>query len=118
MSISSRLRIDDKGMLVTSVFYAVAGIVFLVLLATANYPPHIGIIAMLSIAAAYGIFRKRVWAVWLVVILFFTSTTFAAFAIYNAFAENYILGLGMTAYLVLTWLFTIYVAAKRKALES
>ncbi len=105
-------------MLVASVFYVAAGIVFLALLPTANFPPHVGIIAIMSLATAYGIFRKRVWTIWLIVILLFASTTYSAFTVYNVLAKDIILGLGMIAYLVLTWLFTIYVAAKRKALES
>lgn len=118
MSVGSKLRIESKGMLVALVFYAIVGVVYLVLLPIANFPPHIGIIATLSLVVAYGLFRKRIWTVWLIVLLSFVSTTFSSFVVYNVLAKDYILGLGMIAYLVVTWVFAIYVAAKRKTLES
>jgi hypothetical protein len=105
-------------MLATSVFYAVVGIVFLVLMVVANFAPHIGIIGIFSLIAAYGIFRKRAWAIWFVIISFFVATTFSAVMIYDVLTRNLLLGLGVVAYLILTWVFTAYAAARRTALES
>jgi uncharacterized membrane protein HdeD (DUF308 family) len=118
MSIGSRLKIKSMSILVTSAFYAAAGVIFLVLLPAANSPPHVAIIGMLSLAAAYGLFRQRVWAIWLVVILFFVVTTYSAFVIYNVSATDFLLTISMIAYLILTWIFTAYAAAKRRSLES
>lgn len=118
MSLGSRLKIENKGILATSVFYAIAGILFLAWVPLANFAPHIAIIGIFSLVTAYGMFRKRGWTIWLVMILFFAATTFSAFMIYGTTSRDYVLGTSMVAYLILTWIFTAYAVAKRRALES
>jgi hypothetical protein len=109
---------ENKAMLATSMFYAIAGIIFLAWMALANFPPHIAIIGIFSLATAYGTLRKRSWTIWLVIIMFFTVTTFSAFMIYDILTRNTVLGTSMIAYLILTWIFTAYRASKRNTLES
>jgi hypothetical protein len=118
MSLGSRLKIESKGMFATFAFYAIAGIIFLVLLPIASFAPHLGIVGMFSLITAYGVLKKRVWAIWFVMILFFVGTTFSAFMIYNIPQLDYLLGVSAIAYLVLTWVFTVYAWAKRKVFES
>ncbi|MCJ7560509.1 hypothetical protein MUO79_07810, partial [Candidatus Bathyarchaeota archaeon] len=67
---------------------------------------------------AYGIFKKRFWAVWLVVALFFVATTFSLYTLFFIAFSNWTVGIGMIAYAVLTWVFTLYIALKRKAPEA
>jgi hypothetical protein len=119
MSLGSKFNIESKGMLATLIFYAVAGIIFLVLLPLTNFPPHLGIIGIFSLIVAYGTFRKRNWTIWFVIILFFATLTFSVYMLYNYFAlGDYILGTAMTAYLILTCIFTAYAVSKRRSLES
>jgi hypothetical protein len=118
MSLGSRLKIESKSMLATSVFYAIAGIVFFVLLPMASFAPYLGIIGIFSLITAYGVFRKRAWVIWFVVILFFVGTTFSAVMIYNILQLDYLFGVGVILYLVLTWVSTAYAVTKRKAFES
>lgn len=119
MSLKSKLKIESVGMFAAFVFYAMVGIVCFAVLPMANFPPHIGIIGIFSLAAAYGLFKKRVWAIWLVAMLFFIATTFSAVTLYsNVFLNDLLLGISSIAYLILTWVFTAYTAAKRKILES
>ena len=118
MSLGSKLKIESKGMFATSIFYAVVGIIFLALMPMANFPPHIGIIGIFSLVAAYGVFRKGAWAIWFIIILFFVATTFSAFMIGDVMTGNYVLGTFMIAYLILTWVFTAYATSKRSTLES
>jgi hypothetical protein len=118
MSLGSRLRIESWGIFATSAFYAIVGITFLALLPMSGFPPHIGILGILSLIAAYGMFRKRAWSFWFIVILFFASTTLAFYIIFSVFATDYLLGVGMIFYLILTWAFTAYAATKRKVLEE
>jgi hypothetical protein len=118
MSLGSRLRIESWGMFATSFFYAVVGIAFLALLPVSGFPPHIGILGILSLIAAYGMFRKRAWSFWFVIILFFASTTFSSYVIYSVLTRDYLLSVGMIFYLILTWVFTAYAANKRKVLEE
>jgi hypothetical protein len=118
MSLGSRLKIESKSMLATSVFYAIAGIIFFVLLPMASFAPYLGIIGIFSLVTAYGVFRKRAWVIWFVVILFFVGTTFSAVMIYNILQLDYLFGIGVILYLVLTWVFTAYAVTKRKVFES
>lgn len=115
MSLRSKLKIESVGMFTAFVFYALAGIIFLAVLAI-DYltPPHLGIIGILSLITAYGLFKKRNWSLWVVVALFFVGTTFSAYT----FGKDLLLNISVTAYLILTWIFTIYVAVKRRTLES
>jgi len=116
MSLGS--RIESKGMLATSIFYAIVGIVFLGLLPLSGFAPHIGLLGIFSLVTAYGLLRKRAWSLWLVAILFVTGTTFALFMIYNVLPSAFLLGLGIIAYLILTWVFTAYAAVRRRTFEA
>ncbi len=121
MSIKSKFIMENLGMYSAFAFYVIVGIVFLVMLPIADFPPHIGIIGILSLATAYGLLRKRVWTIWFVVILFFTATTYSTYTIYlfySSLGQNLIRDISTIAYLILTWVFTIYITAKRKILES
>jgi hypothetical protein len=118
MSVSSKLKLEGKGMLAAAVFHAAVGVVFLVWMFVSGFPFHVGIIALFSLVSAYALMRKRGWAVWFVVICFFAATTFAAFVIYGSVTSNVLLGLEMVVYLVLTWVFTAYVANKRGSLQD
>jgi SNF family Na+-dependent transporter len=118
MSLKSKLKIEDVGMFLAFIFYAVVGIAFFVALPMANFPPHIGIIGIFSLITAYGLFMKRTWAIWFVAALFFIATTFSAITLYYVFGNDSLLTISMIAYLVLTWVFTVYALAKRKTLEG
>ena len=110
-------KIDSKGIFASSMFYLIVGVLFLALLPLNDYPPHIAVLAIFSLSTAYGLFRKRSWSFWFVLILFFSGTTFAAFMIYTILSHNLLFVVGLIAYLVLTWVFTIYIAAKRDVLK-
>jgi hypothetical protein len=118
VSIASKLKIENMGMFVTSIFYAIVGIIFFVLLPLAGFTPYLAIIGIFSLLTAYGVFRRRVWAIWFVMILFFGATTFSAVMIYNILQIDAFLGLSSIGYLVLTWVFTLYAFAKRKVFET
>ncbi len=118
MAFKSILKIEKLGLFVSFVFYAVIGIVFLAAIPLTDLPPHVGIIGILSLITAYGLMRKRVWTIWLVIMLFFIATTFSAITLYSFFGKDILYDISITAYLVLTWIFTAYIATKRKTLES
>jgi hypothetical protein len=110
---------ENIGMLSAVAFYAVVGIVCFAVLAVVDFRfVHIGIIGILSLITAYGLFMKRGWSIWLVAMLFFIATTFSAYTLYYFGLRDLILGLSMIAYMLLTWVFTAYTASKRTTLES
>jgi hypothetical protein len=119
MSLKSKLKIENVGMFTAFVFYAIVGIICFAVLAMVDFGLiHIGIVGVLSLITAYGLLRSRVWAIWVVVALFFIATTFSAYTLYSAFQKDLFLDVSMIAYLILTWIFTAYTATNRKALES
>jgi hypothetical protein len=118
VSFASKLKTADFRALVPVVFYGAVGVIFLALLPFANFPPHIGLTGILSLVTAYGIFKKRFWALWLVVALFAVATTFSLYTLYVVAFSNWIVGISMIVYAVLTWTFTFYVVVKRKPLEA
>jgi hypothetical protein len=119
MSLWSRLKMADTGMLAAFAFYAIVGIICFAILVVIDFRfVHIGIIGVLSLITAYGLFKKRSWSIWLVVILFFVATIFSVYTLYYIMFNDLIFGLSMIAYLILTWIFTAYTAAKRSKLES
>lgn len=117
MDIKSKLKIESVGMFAAAVFYAVTGVVCLAVLTTEMFI-HVALIGILSLAAAFGLFMKRPWAMWFIVILFFTVTTFSVSMLYYTMGSDIFLDVAMASFLVLTWIFTAYIAAKRKKLES
>jgi len=118
VSIASRLKIESRGMFATFAFYAIVGIIFFALLPMASFAPYLGIIGIFSLITAYGVFRKRVWAIWFVAILFFVATTFSFAMLYYVTQIGLLLSLGALVYLFLTWIFTIYAWTKRKVFET
>lgn len=118
MSITSKLKIESTGMLLTAVFYIVAGAFCFYFLATNPSLIHVGIVGILSIITAYGVLSKRFWALWTAITLFFIVTTFSAVMLYYFFGTDLIVDVGFVAYLILTWISTAYLASKRKNLAS
>ena len=118
MSVMSKLRMVGFQTLAPAVFYGAVGIIFLALLPLANFPPHIGLTGVLSLVTAYGILKKRFWALWLVVALFAVATTLSLYTLAVIAFTNVVVGASMIVYAVLTWLVTLYIVLKRKPAET
>jgi len=118
VSFGAKLKTANIRTLAPVAFYGAVGVLFLVLLPLANFPPHVGLTGILSLITAYGLFKKRFWATWLVVALFFVATTFSLYTLAYVIFSNWIVGIGMIAYAVLTWVFTAYTLSKRKSSET
>jgi SNF family Na+-dependent transporter len=113
VSFGAKLKTANIRTLAPVAFYGAVGILFLILLPFANFPPHIGLTGILSLITAYGLFKKRFWATWLVVALLFVATIFSLYTLYYVMFSNWIVGIAMIAYAVLTWAFTAYILSKR-----
>ncbi len=114
MSFASKLKTVGAQTLAPAAFYGAVGIIFLVLLPLADFPPHIGLIGILSLVTAYSILKKRAWALWLVGILFAVATTLSLYTLYVIAFTNWIVSASMIVYAVLTWIITLYMILKRK----
>ncbi|MCW4017444.1 MAG: hypothetical protein NWF00_01975 [Candidatus Bathyarchaeota archaeon] len=94
-------------------FYGVAGVILLALLPFSGFPPHIGLLGITSIIAAYGLFTQRAWAKWLVAALFFVASTFTIYTLYFIIGTDIVASAGMIVYTALTWIFTALAVWKK-----
>jgi hypothetical protein len=123
MKSKSKLKVENPAVLLFSLFYVIAGIAFLSIFVVYGFePPHVGPIGVLSLITAYYVFRMKRWAVWLAVALFLLGTTFGAVTLANSivnqtFGGALLFHMALIAYLILTLIAFIYVAAKRKNFE-
>jgi SNF family Na+-dependent transporter len=118
MSFASKLKTAGIQTLAPTFFYGTVGIIFLVLLPFADFPPHIALTGILSIVTAYGLLKKRFWALWLVVAVFAVATTFSLYTLSIVGFTNWVVSTSMIVYAVLTWLVTLYIVLKRKPSEA
>ena len=113
MALDSKLKNGSVGTLAPIVFYVAVGVLFLVLLPIANYPPHIGLTGIVSLIAAYGLFTKRWWAVRLVVALFLVAATISLYTLYFTLLSNWLTSVGLIVYLLLSLYFMYYTYTRR-----
>lgn len=115
MPVTSKLKAItnlNAATLVPTAFYSIIGVVFLVLLPFANYPPHIALTGIMNLIAAYSILTKRSWAKWLIAALFFVATTISLYTLYFIITSNWLVSLSLIAYAVFTWIFTARILLK------
>jgi hypothetical protein len=110
----SKLKTENKFSLATIAFYGLAGLILLIMLPLSGFPPHIGLLGMTSLIAAYGLLTRRFWTSWLVVALFFVVTASAIYTLYYIRGTDALASVAMIVYLVLTWFFTVYAMANRR----
>ena len=115
MSFASKLKTADFKELAPPIFYGVAGIILLVLLPLAGFPPHIGLTGVLSLVTAYGLFKNRFWAFWMVLSLLGVASVLSLYTLAVVGFTNSLVALSMIAYVILTWVFTLQIALKRNA---
>jgi hypothetical protein len=126
MDLASKLNIEYKGMFVFALFYLVAGVINIVILGVYGLGLfHVALVAVLSLVTAFGLYRLQSWSLWLVIALFFIATTYSVFMI-NVSSASYAANASLSsllavvvwlAYLLLTLIATLYIAAKRRNLR-
>jgi len=126
MDLRSKLKIESLPIFVFLVFYIIAAIGnFYILAASGGGMAHTAIIAILSLITAYGLYKMEKWSLWLVVILFFVGNTFGVVSLYFSIVKYgfagsmdvLLLNLALIGYLIMTWLATIYIGAKKDQLK-
>lgn len=114
-----KLEITHRGIFVFAIFYLIVGILNFVVLATHGLGLfHVALVAVLSLITAFGLYKLQRWSLWLVVALFFIATSYGAFTL-HAFMQssNLPLVIGLVVYIVMTWLATFYIVARRTNLD-
>lgn len=126
MGLKEKLRIESTPIFVFLVFYVIAAVGSLYVLAVNGIGmAQTAIIAVLSLMTAYGLFKMEKWSLWLVVALFFIGNTFGLVTLYSSIVGNgfagttdaLLLNLALTGYVIITCLATIYIGAKKDKLK-
>jgi len=126
MALKARLGIESTPIFMFAIFYVLAAVWTLGILASNGLSMvHTAIIALMSLVTAYGLYRMEKWSLWLVLGLFFIGNTFGLVTLYwslvlNGFAgstEVLLTNLAIIGYVIVTWIATIYVAARRDKLK-
>ena len=122
MGLLSRLGMEYRGMLLSVFFFLIVAVANFAILGIYGLGLfHVGLVAILSLLAALGLFRLRRWSLWLVVGLFFIGTTYGGTMLSTTWTK-YLSNMDFSAavgvvvwvvYLALTWIATIYVVARR-----
>jgi len=124
MTLKSKLKIESPAVFVFSIFYVVVGVAELFVLVTSNFTVfYIGVLGLLNLFTAYGLFRKKRWSVPLVIALFFLGITFGATTLYysilaQTFEGDLLFHVALIAYLFMTLVASIYVVAKREKFQG
>jgi len=108
LGLASRLKRFNRIEIAAIAFYAITGIIFLVFLPFIGFPPQLALIGILSLITDYGIFTKRAWAPWMLFILFAGASALSIYTLAVAGFSNALIGISMTVYAVLTWVFAGY----------
>ena len=114
MTLATKLRSFSRIELASIAFYAISGIILLASLFLTSFAPQLGLLGIISLIVAYGLFTKRGWAPWLLFILFVAATTFSLYTLYAGGFSNSLVGISMIVYAVLTWVFAFYVLLRKK----
>jgi hypothetical protein len=114
VTIASKIKTFNRIELASLSFYVIAGIILLVFLPLTGFPPQLGLLGIVSLITAYGLFTKRTWAQWLVFILFIGASAFSLYTLYSIGFSSVLIAISMVAYAALTWIFTFYLLLKRK----
>ncbi len=118
----SKLKSEQPGMLLVSLFHAVVGVVLVSVLLLANFRLfHVGVLAVLNLILAYGLFKMKKWSVKLLAALFLPQVVFGVITLYSVMGwtlspvwETTAFNLSLILYVVLCFVSLVYVAAKRK----
>jgi hypothetical protein len=113
VTIATKLKSFNRIELASLAFYAVSGIILLVALPLTAFAPHLGLLGVLSLIVAYGLFNKRAWTPWLLFILLVSALAFSLYTLISVGFSNILVGTSMIVYSVLTLLSAGYILLKK-----
>ena len=115
MSIMSKIRSFSRLELAALAFYFLSGVILLIYLALSG-APQLGLLGILSLIAVYGIFTKRRWTPWLLIVLLVAASTFSFYTLAVVGFSNALVGASMVGYAVLSWLSALYILLRKTPL--
>jgi uncharacterized membrane protein HdeD (DUF308 family) len=118
MGLKSKFKVEDYGFLAASIFHVIVGVLCLIILFLESLELiHIWLICIFNMATAYGLFKRRFWALWTIFVSASMATVFVLSMFYHTLGSDIYLNVTLSIYVILTWIFTVYVASKRGKLR-
>jgi len=114
VSIASRLKSLKRFELASLAFYVISGLVLLVFLPLTGFAPQLGLLGIISLIVAYGLFTKRAWTPYLLFVLLLAATTFSLYTLFSIGFSYVLIATSMIVYAVLMWVFAIYIFFLRR----
>lgn len=123
MKFKLKLRTEHPGMLLVSFYYVIVGAVLAFFLVVSSFNLlHVGVLALLNLMLAYGLFKMRKWSIKLLAALFLPQVTFGSVTLYYSVAmwtfystwETATFNALLILYIILCFVSLVYVAAKKK----
>jgi uncharacterized membrane protein (DUF2068 family) len=127
MRLKPKFKIEKLGIVVFSIFYAIAGGAEIFILYLSDFSLFtLGFLGILSLMTAFGLVKAKKWVPWFVVILLFLGITFGVTTLYtsiltqtfNPSLDILSFHLALIVYLFMTIIASIYVLAKRETFSS
>lgn len=117
---AKKLLKEHPAAFVFSIFYTVSGVLFILPLLTVEPSLlHFGLIGILSLITALGVFKMDKWSLWVAFLVFCLANACCITLLLNPLTES--LGLLFQAalifYLILVWAATLYLAIRREELR-
>ena len=110
-------KIGDFFAYLSAVFYlASAGFFFYFLITDLNMI-HVGLLGLLSLITAFGVFKRKSWSVWSAFLVFCAGNAFAISLLLNPLTMEtleILSEIGLIAYLILVWVTMLYLSIKRR----
>ena len=110
-------KIGDFFAYSSAVFYlASAGFFFYFLVIDLNMI-HVGLLGLLSLITAFGVFKKKSWSVWSAFLVFCAGNAFAISLLLNPLTMEtleILSEIGLIVYLILVWAAMLYLSIKRR----
>ena len=110
-------KIGDFFAYLSAVFYlASAGFFFYFLVIDLNMI-HVGLLGLLSLITAFGVFKRKSWSVWSAFLVFCAGNAFAISLLLNPLTMEtleILSEIGLIVYLILVWVTMIYLSIKRR----
>ena len=119
MSLRSKIKFENIGMFTAFTFNVLVGVICMAVLTIIDFRLiHIGLLGILSLITAYGLFMKRKWTLWVLVALFSIAMTFSTYTLYSALGKDVILSIVVLFYLLLSCILTVYTISNRQKLNT
>ncbi|RLE62206.1 MAG: hypothetical protein DRJ47_11030 [Thermoprotei archaeon] len=112
-----KFKIESISIYLLAIFYLISSGFFFFSLTMDLNMIHIGLLGLLSLTTALGVFKRKSWSVWSAFLVFCAGNAFAISLLLNPLTFEtlgVLVEIGLIVYLILVWAAMIYLSVKRR----